>query len=165
MPTTDRLILVDFDAAHIDSLYEIQGNQAYMKFTQSAESKERCAESLGRYAEAKSSNGFAPWTALHPTTQKVIGWGGLCVDPDAPEWGPEVIYFIHPDFQGAGLATELVCASLSYGFNECKLSKISSFAMPENASSIRVLQKSSFTFLRYEPSLERNHYVAYWKQT
>jgi RimJ/RimL family protein N-acetyltransferase len=29
---------------------------------------------------------------------------------------------------------------------------------PENQASIRVLEKCGFTFVRYEPALERNHY-------
>jgi len=37
--------------------------------------------------------------------------------------------------------------------------EVNAFAMPENTASIRVLQKSGFTLVRYEPELERNHYV------
>ena len=89
---------------------------------------------------------------------RVIGWGGLSIDPKAPEWGPEVSYFIHPAYQGRGFATELVHCSLQYGFNDLRLRRIGAFAKPENEASIRVLTKCGFKFLRYEPALRRNHY-------
>jgi RimJ/RimL family protein N-acetyltransferase len=91
---------------------------------------------------------------------RCIGWGGLNVDPDAPQWGPEVGYFIHRDYQGAGFATELVNAALEYGFAELELPHIAAFARPENHTSIRVLSKCGFELLGYEPALARNHYAA-----
>jgi len=88
----------------------------------------------------------------------VIGWGGLNIDPQAPEWGPEVGYFIHPAYQGRGFASELVHCSLQHGFNDLQLKRIGAFAMPENEASSRVLAKCWFKFLPSEPALLRNHY-------
>jgi RimJ/RimL family protein N-acetyltransferase len=96
--------------------------------------------------------------AAHRHAQRIIGWGGLSVDPIAPQWGPEVSYFIHRDYQGAGLATELVVAALTYGSGELELPHIAAFTRPENAPSIRVLVKCGFEWLGYEPALNRNRY-------
>jgi ribosomal-protein-alanine N-acetyltransferase len=155
---TRHLVLREFRDSDVGPLYEIQGNRDYMRFTFCAESRAACESWLRRYAQSRRVNGFAPWTIVLRSDDRVIGWGGLNIDPKAPEWGPEVGYFIHPDCQGRGFATELVDYSLRYGFNDLRLRQIGAFAMPENEASIRVLTKCGFKFLRYEQALLRNHY-------
>lgn len=155
---TKRLLLREFTDSDVDSLYEIQGNRDHMKFTFCAESRAACESWLRAYADSRRVNGFAPWTIVHRSHQRVIGWGGLSIDPLAPGWGPEVSYFIHPSYQGHGFATELVQTALDQGFRVFGLPQIGAFAMPANTGSIRVLEKCGFKFLRFEPSLNRNHY-------
>lgn len=155
---TRHLALREFRDSDVDPLYEIQGNRSYMKFTFCAESRAACETWLRRYADTKRVNGFAPWTLAHRSDERVIGWGGLSIDPIAPEWGPEVSYFIHPAYQGRGFATELVHCALQHGFNDLRMWQIGAFAMPENEASIKVLTKCGFKLLRYEPALRRNHY-------
>lgn len=155
---TTHLVLREFKDSDVDPLYEIQGNRDYMRFTYCAESRAACESWLRRYAESRRANGFAPWTIVLRSDDRVIGWGGLSIDPAAPEWGPEVSYFIHRAYKGRGFATELLRCSLRHGFNDLRLRQIGAFAMPENEASIRVLTKCGFKFLRYEPTLLRNHY-------
>ena len=50
--------------------------------------------------------------------------------------------------------------SLAYAFGVLSAKDVHAFAEPQNAASVRVLQKCGFGMLRYEPSLERNHYLA-----
>ena len=156
---TLRLVLRPFRDSDLDSLYEIQGNRDHMRFTFWAESRAACEIWLRRYEGLRDVNGFAPWTIVHRAEERVIGWGGLNIDPNAPGWGTEVSYFIHPSYEGRGFATEIVWASLRHGFADLSLQEIGAFARPENQPSIRVLEKCGFKFLRYEPALERNHYV------
>ena len=88
----------------------------------------------------------------------MVGWGGLNRDPRAPQWGAEVSYFVHPDYAGRGLATELVRASLALAFDELGLAEVGAFTRPANHASARVLQKCGFAFVRHVPALERDHY-------
>ena len=155
---TRHLVLREFRDSDVDPLYEIQGNRDYMRFTFCAESRAACESWLRRYAQSRPVNCFAPWTIVLRSEDRVIGWGGLSIDLAAPEWGPEVSYFIHPAYQGRGFASELVHCSLLHGFNDLQLKLIGAFARPENEASIRVLAKCGFKFLRYEPALVRNHY-------
>lgn len=155
---TERLLLREFSDSDIDPLYEIQGDRDHMKFTFCAESRAACESWLRAYADSRRLNGFAPWTIVHRLDQQVIGWGGLSVDPHAPGWGPEVSYFIHQSYQGQGFATELVKMALDQGFRVLGLPRIGAFAMPANKGSIRVLEKCGFKLIRFEPSLQRNHY-------
>jgi RimJ/RimL family protein N-acetyltransferase len=155
---TARLSLREFRDADVDPLYEIQGDRHHMRFTFWAESRSACEAWLRRHASARAVNGFAPWTVEHRSDGRIIGWGGLNIDPNAPGWGTEVSYFIHPAYAGRGFATEVVRISLEHGFQDFGLPVIGAFAQAENGASTRVLEKCSFTFLRYEPSLHRNHY-------
>ncbi len=155
---TRRLVLRQFRDSDVDPLYEIQGDREYMRFTFCAESRAVCEAWLRRYAQSRRVNGFAPWTIVLRSDDRVIGWGGLNIDPNAPEWGPEVSYFIHPAYKGRGFASELVHFSLLHAFNDLGLRHIGAFAKPENEASIKVLTKCGFKFLRYEPALLRNHY-------
>jgi RimJ/RimL family protein N-acetyltransferase len=155
---TERLTLRPYVDSDVDALYAIQGDRDYMRFTHWSESRAACAAWLQQYVDAEAEVGFAPWTIVHRVDGRVVGWGGLNVDPNAREWGPEVSYFVHATYQGAGLATELVRASLAIGFTRLNLPAIGAFARPENVGSARVLTKCGFELVGYEPLLERNHY-------
>jgi RimJ/RimL family protein N-acetyltransferase len=89
---TARLVLRPLRATDIDALYEIQGNGAHMRHTFAAESREASAEWLERYERSRAVRGFAPWTVVRGTDERVIGWGGLGIDPLASKWGVEVSY-------------------------------------------------------------------------
>jgi ribosomal-protein-alanine N-acetyltransferase len=157
---TDNLILREFTDSDVDPLYAIQGDRQHMRLTVWVESRQACEAGLRRYARNREMHGFAPWTVVHRAEGRVIGWGGLGIDPDAPQWGPEVSYFIHPLYQGRGFATELVLAALRHGFCDVGLLRIGAFARPENLASVRVLEKCGFALVQYEPALQRNRYEA-----
>ena len=139
-------------------LYEVQSNRDAMRFTCVASSLQEFSRRLRTFEDSRAGLGFAPWVVMDRSESRVIGWGGLNVDPFDPGWGNEVSYWFHPAYWGRGLATELVLSSLSHAFDTLSLSRVSAFAMPDNIASIRVLEKCGFAFLRYEPSLGRNHY-------
>lgn len=155
---TQRLTLRAFAQSDVDALYAIQGDREYMRFTHWSQSREACAAWLQQYVDAEPDVGYAPWTIVHRADARIVGWGGLNIDPNAQEWGPEVSYFIHADYQGIGLATELVLASIEFGFVDLQLPTIGAFARPQNSGSARVLIKCGFECIGYEPELERNHY-------
>jgi RimJ/RimL family protein N-acetyltransferase len=155
---TERLTLREFRDSDVDPLFEIQGDRGHMRFTIWTPTREDCEKKLRLYADRRERDGFAPWTVVRREGARIIGWGGLNIDPEAPEWGVEVIYFIHPAQQGQGFASEVVRASLRHGFEDLGLPKIGAFAKPENLASVRVLEKCGFSLLRYEPSLERDHF-------
>jgi RimJ/RimL family protein N-acetyltransferase len=155
---TPRLLLRPLRDEDIGPLFEIQGDPQAMRFTYLAPSLAECARWLRTHEALRAENGFAPWVTVLRGEDRVVGWGGLGVDPFDPAWGPEVRYFFHPAHWGHGLATELVRASVKEGFEALALPVIGAFARPDNAASIRVLEKCRFRLLRYEPALERNHY-------
>ena len=142
----------------MDPLFAIQGDPEAMRYTYVAPSREDCAHRLRTFAALEATLGFAPWTVELRTEGRVIGWGGLGIDPFDPGWGIEVSYWFHPACWGRGYATELVHAALEHGFGPLSLQTIGAFVRPENVASVRVLQKCGFRRSRYEPRLERDAY-------
>ena len=155
---TPRLLLREYAPDDVDALFEIQGDREHMRHTHWSPTRDDCAAWLQAYRDFEPEAGFAPWTVVRKADGRVVGWGGLNVDPQAPEWGPEVTYFVHRDCQGRGYTTELVRAALWYAFSEVRLPSVGAFAMPGNLASARVLAKCGFERLRYEPRLERDHH-------
>jgi RimJ/RimL family protein N-acetyltransferase len=155
---TKNLILREFREDDLEPLYLIQSDAEAMRLTWWAPSREGSEERLRAYAAEKDRLGYAPWTVVQAAEEKVIGWGGLNIDPFDPGWGPEVAYFFHPAYWGKGYATEVVQASLELGFLHVGLDAIIAFAHPENAASIRVLTKCGFRQTGYEVLINRNLY-------
>lgn len=156
---TGSLLLRAPSPEDVDAVFEIQGDREAMRYTYVAPDRDATARFLDAYAARFHLDGFGPWVALLKGESRVVGWGGLNKDPNAPHWGPEVSYFIHRSYQGRGLATELVRAALELAFRDLGLPEVSAFTMPGNAPSRRVLEKTGFVLVRYVPELERAWYV------
>lgn len=167
---TLRLLLRAPEPADAEALFSIQGNAEAMQHTYCAPSIEATAAHLESYAARFAEDGFAPWTAvlLEPepsvakqrdvAQQRIIGWGGLNKDPNEPEWGTEVAYYLDRVYWGRGLATELVCESLTHAFGDLGLDSVGAFARPQNAASTRVLEKCGFERVRFVPELARDEF-------
>ena len=155
---TPQLWLRPPKPADVDPLFEIQGDHEAMRFTWCAPDRRGTAVFLESYAERFGEDGFAPWTAVLKGEERVVGWGGLNKDPNAPHWGAEVSYFFHPAYWGRGLASELVAEALRLAFARLRLREVAAFTHRENGASRHLLEKAGFAWLRYEPELEREHF-------
>ena len=157
---TSNLLLRPFTQADVPALFHFMSDPLAMRHTYVAPTLEQCSARLGAYEAMRSTLGFAPWVVEVSKDSEPIGWGGLSVDPEEPEWGLEVSYAFEPSSWGKGYATELVKASLAYAFGPLAVNEVHAFAKRENLASVRVLEKCGFSHLRYEPGLQRNHYLA-----
>jgi RimJ/RimL family protein N-acetyltransferase len=155
---THQLLLRAPEPADIDALFEIQGNDAAMRFTYCAPDRAATASFIDAHAARFDEDGFAPWTALLRGDGRIVGWGGLNRDPDMPQWGVEVTYFVHADYWGRGLATEIVAASLEHAFGDLSLREVLAFARPANHASVRVLAKAGFSRTRFVADLQRDEF-------
>jgi [ribosomal protein S5]-alanine N-acetyltransferase len=156
--TTSQLLLRAPEPSDVEPLFEIQGDTDAMRYTYSAPSPEATADYLARYAARFDEDGFAPWTAVLRSEDRVVGWGGLNRDPVQPHWGVEVAYFIHPGYWRRGLAGEIVTASLELA-SKLGLREVLAFTRPTNIASRAVLFKTGFRYVRYVPEIERDQYV------
>jgi len=155
---TPRLTLRPYQDEDAAALHDIQNDPNAMRYTVFHRLLCESAKRFRTYAALLETLGFAPWTVILRFEDRIIGWGGLNIDPFDAGWGVEVAYFIDSEHWGKGYATELVRASVAHGFEMLKLPEIRAFAHPRNKASIRVLEKCGFSYVRYEPRLSRNRY-------
>lgn len=155
---TPHLTLRPFREEDIAPLFTIMGDAKAMQYTYTAPSAAHCEQRLRAYAELDTTLGYAPWTVLLRGEDRVIGWGGLNIDPFEPGWGIEVAYCFHPAYWGRGYGTELVAASLAVGFEQLGMTTIGAFVHRENGGSARVLTKCGFQHMGFEPKLDRERY-------
>lgn len=102
-------------------------------------------------------------TPPHETLEQTARWldGMIANGPDQPDFVvetegrvigkagffelPEVGYILHPDFWGRGLATEAVGAAVDHVFATRDIETLTADVDPENAGSIRLLERLGFT--------------------
>jgi RimJ/RimL family protein N-acetyltransferase len=106
------------------------------------EGAELALQSIIRHWE---NHGFGRWAAIDKATGAFAGYGGL----RSLMGTPEVVYHFAKVYWGRGLATELARASLRFGFEEFKFDSIIAIAKPENAASIRVMEKAGLRYDRH----------------
>lgn len=155
-----RLRLQPYQAEQLRSLFRFMRDPVAMSFTYVAPTMEACGVRLARFEAQRARLGFAPWCVFLQGGDEPIGWGGLAVDPEAPQWGIEVIYAFAPEHWGRGHATELVRLSLRFAFDVIGVAEVSAFARPDHLASRRVLEKCGFSSRGAVAALDRIHYAA-----
>ncbi|WP_244458670.1 GNAT family N-acetyltransferase [Roseomonas fluvialis] len=152
---TARLILRSPRLEDVPALFAFLGDPAAMAYTHVDGSLRACRHRIAVHEYRRRHDGHAPWTIATKPDGRLIGWGGLYVDPFEPGWGVEVGYFFHPDAWGRGFASELVRACLDHADRVLDLPELRAFAHPANAGSRRVLAKAGFAQQRYIPEMNR----------
>lgn len=136
---TDRLRLRLFHPQDLDELASMFSDPQVMRYVADGKPAGRdvAEKALTSVIDHWLRHGFGRWAAEDKETRQFVGFGGL-----RSLFGmPEVVYHFSPAYWGKGLATELGRASLRYGFEEHNFEKIVAIAKPENAASIRVMEK------------------------
>jgi len=94
----------------------------------------------------------------HPEWEGWLGWYAVRVDTDCPTLcgsvgfkGPpdergtaEIGYSVLPEFQGQGLATEMVAGIIRWAKRQPRLKQIEAETTVDNEASCRVLEKNGF---------------------
>ncbi len=88
--------------------------------------------------------GYGHWAVVARDDGKVVGWNGLEYLPELGE--TEVAYLLSRRVRGRGYATEAARAAVQYGFDTVGLASIIGLVHPENAGSVRVLEKCGMAF-------------------
>jgi len=60
----------------------------------------------------------------------------------------ELAYAFVSEVWGCGLATEVACKLIAIGFADLQLTELVAFTLPDNAASIRVMEKAGLRFER-----------------
>lgn len=83
--------------------------------------------------------GCGHWAVTLSKTGELIGWNGLEYLPETDE--TELAYLLSRSVWGRGFATQAARLAVEFGFEKVGLAAIIGLVHPENAASIRVLEK------------------------
>lgn len=142
---TNRLILRPFTPEDVEAAYEMNLDEAVSRYTgdggvvSKAEVRRRITEDIiGDYHRT----GYGRLAVIEKSSQAFMGFAGLKYLEDLKE--TDLGYRLMSRYWGHGYATEAARACLETGFTQLGLSRIIALVLPENRSSIRVLDKLGF---------------------
>ena len=90
------------------------------------------------------------WSIFLKDTNTVIGQITCQPKDGNPENKRDVGWFIDPEYQGQGYATEAAIAVLDYMFNEVEIDEINTSAAEINQGSWKIMEKLGFKFVGTE---------------
>jgi ribosomal-protein-alanine N-acetyltransferase len=141
---TARLLLRRPTADDRDDYVRLFAHADVTRFLFGVRPPEESAAALERMLEQWRRHGYGVWTVLERSTDRFVGRCGLRWQEKAD--AAELLYTLHRDFWGRGIATEAAAASLRYGFEQAGLPKIIALTDPANFASRRVLEKLGMRF-------------------
>jgi len=100
-------------------------------------------EFVERQRAGFATRGFCLWKMIIKETKELAGLCGL--QPLLNTDDIEVGWWLAPELWGKGIATEAARVPLAFGFTCLNLVRIVAIALPENAASIRVMEKLGMT--------------------
>lgn len=141
---TERLILRPYNRQDLDAHVEILGNWDVTQWLsnnvpfpfQRSDGEKSIAEAMQQFEEGSSIR--------YVMEDKASGRhvGGIRVFTVTPE--TEVGYWMHPDFWGKGLGTEVLNAVIKAGFETGVIKKFIAQTAAKNKGSRRILEKVGF---------------------
>jgi len=159
---TERLRLDRWDRrAHAAGLAEVNADAEVMQFINDGVPLTRVESGIGsdRVAEHWRTYGFGLWAVIEKTSERMIGFAGLCHPLWLPGWERtvEVGWRLRRDAWGAGYATEAGRAGLRHGFDTLGLVEILAFIHPGNQRSAAVARRLGLQPRERIPHPQRPH--------
>ncbi|MDF1837756.1 MAG: GNAT family N-acetyltransferase [Planctomycetota bacterium] len=139
-PETLRLSHREIRVEDAEAVLAFNGNPEVMKLTGEPlwTDLEQTRERLANYAEFET-HGFGRWGIFHKPEGQLIGFSGFKYLPELDE--VDLGYRLLPEYWGRGLATESGLACLRFGFETMGFERLIALVLPENAGSMRVVEK------------------------
>ncbi len=137
---TERLLLRKWnESKDLPFLLEFFSNETYSHFVGGPKRPEAIFRLMASYIGHYVLRGYSFWAVEDKATCDCIGAVGLWNSPEWPEI--ELGYYLHPNSQGKGLATEAAKTCKKYAFEKLHLPTLVSYIDPQNVASKRVAEK------------------------
>ena len=144
---TSRLLLRTFTIDDAPLIYELNLDPDVIRYTydpiKDVEQANEILETtiLPQYALYNHGR----WAVHLKSDLRFIGWCGLKAIPQRNEI--DLGYRFKKKFWGNGYATEAAFACIKYGFEKLNLHRIIGRAIPDNTTSLRVLEKCGMRYI------------------
>ncbi len=143
---TDRLVLREIGYDDAQEIFIQRSDPRIMTYLDRAPavSVEEVKDNfLKKIIEALANNQGITWGIALKGESKLIGTIGFWnIMPE--HYRAEIGYTIHPDHGGKGLMQEAMKVVLDYGFETMKLHSVEANVNPDNAPSIKLLERNGF---------------------
>jgi [ribosomal protein S5]-alanine N-acetyltransferase len=141
---TPRLTTRPFTIDDAEAAHGWFGDAEVMRFIWAGpdRSPDETRNRINRYLEHQSIHTFSRWIIVDRPAGIPIGDAGLMLFPGTGKI--DLGYRFARPYWGAGLATEIASAWLRAAFVDFRLARVTAFADPHNAASLRVLDKVGF---------------------
>ena len=144
---TPRLIMRPFDLAEAGEAFAWFGDPRVMRYVPTGPdpSIERTRSRLAGYVAHQAANGFSKWAVVDRASGRLIGDAGL-LRLDSQGWPGwiDLGFRLVPGSWGRGLATEAAHAWANAAFSRFHLATLVALVHPDNAASLRVVEKVGF---------------------
>jgi ribosomal-protein-alanine N-acetyltransferase len=147
MIKTQRLSMVPLrpaDAAVLHCIYQEEGMLRYFP-NPNPPPLEKVQRFVAGQQEHWDQFGYGNWGVIPEEESEIVGWAGLQYLPELGE--TEVGFLLSRRCWGKGYATEAARASLKFGFDNFDLEHVIALVHPENAASLRVIEKCGLNYV------------------
>ena len=142
---TNRLLLRRLSKNDVAAILKLRGDAENMKFIPRplAKTEQDALVHFEMIDEKIINNEGIKWAITVKPNDDVVGIiGHYRIKPE--HFRAEIGYMILPEFQGIGITTEAIKATVNYGFDIMNLHSIEAIIDPNNFASERVLLKNGF---------------------
>ena len=148
--STARTTLRPFLASDVSEAFRWFSDPDVMRFIPGGADKtlEQSAARIARYTDHEARHGFSKWIILDRESGAAIGDAGFFRLPDSDR--VELGYRLSLPSWNCGIATEVAARWVEVAHSWYGFETVYCFALPENASSIRVMEKVGFRYSHRE---------------
>ena len=82
-----RMTFLPPNQSDIPQIFEFLGDPVAMQFTDPSLDFDACRLKIMAHEAQRPKIGFAPWSIRTENSARIIGWGGLYLDPFDEGWG------------------------------------------------------------------------------
>jgi [ribosomal protein S5]-alanine N-acetyltransferase len=143
--STEKLVLRQTISNDESELFALRSDKRVMKYIDRplAESIADATEMIQKINEDLNNNAGITWAITLKSDLKLIGTIGYW-RIFKEHYRAEIGYLLHPDHQGKGIMQEALTAVLDYGFTVMKLHSVEANINPDNAASMKLLERNKF---------------------
>ena len=143
--STERLRLRQLNENDTNDLFILRSDNRVMQFIDRplAKSPDDALKLIQLITDFLKKNEGITWGIELKSDTRLIGTIGLW-RIFKEHYRAEIGYLLHPAQQGKGIMQEAFTPILDYGFKTIKLHSIEATVNPENAASIKILERNNF---------------------
>ena len=153
---TERLRLRKISRKDVNEIFFLRSDKRVLHYLDKAPAKTKkdAYDFIKIVHDAEKNVDGITWGITLKNIEKIIGTIGFW-RMQKEHYRAEIGYILHPDYWGKGITQEAITVVIKYGFEVMKLHSIEANVNPDNAASIRLLEKNGFVREAY---FKENYY-------